>query len=175
MTATPSTPEAGLQLVETPVLPQITGSQAVLEAFLAEGVDTVFGYPGGAIMPIYDALYDYGEKIEHSGPVYSAMKVNGNKIELSFNHVGGGLVAKDGKLTGFTIAGADQKFVAADAEIKGKKIIVSSTSVAQPVAVRFGWENWPVLNLWNKAGLPATPFRTDDFPMVTAPNPQAKK
>ncbi|MCA0236874.1 MAG: biosynthetic-type acetolactate synthase large subunit [Bacteroidetes bacterium] len=65
MTATPSTPEAGVQLLETPVLPQITGSQAVLEAFLAEGVDTVFGYPGGAIMPIYDALYDYGEQIHH--------------------------------------------------------------------------------------------------------------
>ena len=74
---------------------------------------------------------------------------------------------------GFAIAGADQKFVPADAEIKsgngGKKILVSSSAVAQPVAVRFGWENWPVLNLWNKAGLPATPFRTDDFPMVTAP------
>lgn len=65
MTASPTTPDAGLQLLETPVLPQITGSQAVLEAFIAEGVDTIFGYPGGAIMPIYDALYDYGEQIKH--------------------------------------------------------------------------------------------------------------
>ena len=65
MTASPTTPDAGLQLLETPVLPQITGSQAVLEAFIAEGVDTIFGYPGGAIMPIYDALYDYGEQIQH--------------------------------------------------------------------------------------------------------------
>jgi acetolactate synthase-1/2/3 large subunit len=65
MTASPTTPDAGLQLLETPVLPQITGSQAVLEAFIAEGVDTIFGYPGGAIMPIYDALYDYGEQLQH--------------------------------------------------------------------------------------------------------------
>lgn len=131
--------------------------------------------PVGERLALAARAIAYGEKIDYSGPVYSAMKVKGSGIELSFNHVGGGLVAKDGKLTGFTIAGADQKFVPAEAEIKGKKIIVQSASVAQPVAVRFGWENWPVLNLWNKAGLPATPFRTDDFPMVTAPNQQAKK
>ena len=65
MTASPTTPDAGLPLMETPVLPKISGSQAVLEAFIAEGVDTIFGYPGGAIMPIYDALYDYGEQIKH--------------------------------------------------------------------------------------------------------------
>lgn len=125
--------------------------------------------PVGERLALAARAVAYGEKIDYSGPVYSAMKVKGNKVELSFNHVGGGLVAKDGKLMGFTIAGADQKFVTAEAEIKGKKVIVSSTSVAQPVAVRFGWENWPILNFWNKAGLPATPFRTDDFPMVTAP------
>ncbi|MBK8427404.1 MAG: biosynthetic-type acetolactate synthase large subunit [Lewinellaceae bacterium] len=66
MTATPTTaPETSLSALETPVLPQLSGSQAVLEAFIAEGVDTIFGYPGGAIMPIYDALYDYGEQIKH--------------------------------------------------------------------------------------------------------------
>ena len=65
MTASPTVPETALNLLETPVLPQITGSQAVLEAFVAEGVDTIFGYPGGAIMPIYDALYDYGEQVQH--------------------------------------------------------------------------------------------------------------
>ena len=129
--------------------------------------------PVGERLALAARAVAYGEKIEYSGPVYSAMKVKGNSIELSFNHVGGGLVAKDGKLTGFTIAGADQKFVPAEAEIQsgrmGKKVVVSSSVVAQPVAVRFGWENWPALNFWNKAGLPATPFRTDDFPMVTAP------
>ncbi len=125
--------------------------------------------PVGERLALAARAITYGEKIDYSGPVYSGMKVKGDKIELSFNHVGGGLVAKDGKLMGFTIAGADQKFVPAEAEIKGKKVVVHSSAVAQPVAVRFGWENWPVLNFWNKAGLPATPFRTDDFPMVTAP------
>jgi sialate O-acetylesterase len=127
--------------------------------------------PVGERLALAARAIAYGEKIDYSGPVYSAMKVKGDKIELSFNHVGGGLVVKGDRLTGFTIAGADQKFVPAEAVIKGKKVIVSSPSVAQPLAVRFGWENYPVLNFWNKAGLPATPFRTDDFPMVTAPKP----
>lgn len=131
--------------------------------------------PVGERLALAARAIAYGEKIEFSGPVYSGMKVKGSSIELSFSHLGGGLVAKGDKLTGFTIAGADQKFVPAEAVIQGNKIIVSSSTVSQPVAVRFGWENWPVLNLWNKAGLPATPFRTDDFPMVTAPNQQAKK
>jgi sialate O-acetylesterase len=71
-------------------------------------------------------------------------------------------------LTGFAIAGEDRKFVWAKAEIQGNKIVVSSPQVSHPVAVRFGWADYPVVNLWNKAGLPAVPFRTDDFPMVTA-------
>lgn len=65
MTASPTTPETAADLIAAPVLPQLSGSQAVLEAFIAEGVDTIFGYPGGAIMPIYDALYDYGEQLQH--------------------------------------------------------------------------------------------------------------
>jgi sialate O-acetylesterase len=131
--------------------------------------------PVGERLALAARAIAYNEKIEYSGPAYSGMKVEGNRIVLSFTHVGGGLVVKGDKLTGFTIAGADQKFVVADAEIKGDKIIVSSPQVAQPVAVRFGWENYPMVNLWNKADLPASPFRTDDFPMVTAPREQAKR
>jgi sialate O-acetylesterase len=131
--------------------------------------------PVGERLALAARAIAYGEKIEYSGPTYSGMKVEGNRAVLSFTHVGGGLVAKGDRLAGFTIAGADQKFVPAEAEIKGDKIIVHSPQVAQPVAVRFGWENYPMLNLWNKAGLPASPFRTDDFLMVTAPREQAKK
>ncbi|MEP7338132.1 MAG: sialate O-acetylesterase [Acidobacteriota bacterium] len=131
--------------------------------------------PVGERLALAALAIAYGEKIEYSGPVYSGMKIEGNRAVLSFKHVGGGLVAKSDKLAGFAIAGADQKFVPAEAEIKGDKIIVSSPQVAQPVAVRFGWENYPMVNLWNKAGLPASPFRTDDFPMVTAPRQQAAK
>ncbi len=111
----------------------------------------------------------YGEKIVSSGPVYSDMRVEEDKAILSFKHVGGGLVAKGGPLAGFTIAGQDHKFVKALAEIQDDKIAVRSPNVKQPVAVRYGWANYPVVNLWNREGLPASPFRTDDFPMLTKP------
>jgi len=86
---------------------------------------------------------------------------------LTFDHVGGGLVVKGDRLEGFTIAGADRKFVAAEAQLQDGGVIVSSPKVPNPVAIRFGWANYPVVNLWNKDGLPATPFRTDDFPITT--------
>ena len=72
-------------------------------------------------------------------------------------------------LQGFAIAGSDHKFYNAKAEIQGDTILVSCDKVTEPVAVRYGWANCPVVNLWNKDGLPASPFRTDDFPGVTAP------
>jgi sialate O-acetylesterase len=106
----------------------------------------------------------YGQKLEDSGPVYRRMKVEGDHIRLSFDHTDGGLMAKDGgKLTGFAIAGEDKHFVWAEAVIKGKEIIVSSPEVKKPVAVRYGWADNPACNLYNRAGLPASPFRTDDF------------
>jgi sialate O-acetylesterase len=75
-------------------------------------------------------------------------------------------MSKDGKsLTHFTIAGADQKFVPAEALIKGHTVIVSSPQVTRPVAVRFAWHETAMPNLFNKAGLPAVPFRTDEWPM----------
>ncbi len=114
----------------------------------------------------------YHQKIEYSGPIYKSMKINGNSVELSFDHIGSGLEAKDGDLKGFAIAGADKKFVFAQAKIDGDKVIVSSPQVPNPTAVRYGWADCPVVNLYNKEGLPASPFRTDDFPMVTAPKAQ---
>lgn len=120
----------------------------------------------------------YGEKIEYSGPIYKSMKVDGNKIILSFDHVGGGLVTKGEKLTGFTICGEDKKFVNADAIVQGDQVIVSGPGIEKPTQVCFGWANYPVVNLWNKAGLPASPFRTDDFTITTEPpkrNKEARK
>ncbi|MCX6898355.1 MAG: sialate O-acetylesterase [Verrucomicrobia bacterium] len=125
--------------------------------------------PVGARLALAARAVAYGEKIEFSGPAYAGMKVQGNKVILSFMRLGGGLVAKGGALKGFTIAGADKKFVNAQAEIQGNQIVVCSDKVVKPVAVRYGWANFPVVNLWNKVGLPASPFRTDDFPMLTAP------
>jgi sialate O-acetylesterase len=99
------------------------------------------------------------------------MRVEGNKIILHFEHVGGGLVADGGELLkGFAITGADRKFVWAAAKIDGDAVVVSSGQVSKPVAVRYAWANNPVCNLYNKAGLPASPFRTDDWPGITVGN-----
>jgi sialate O-acetylesterase len=103
----------------------------------------------------------YGEKIEYSGPVYASMRVDGSRAVLSFTHTDGGLVAKGGDLKGFSIAGEDGSFVPATAAIEGDKVVVSSSSVTKPLAVRYGWAFAPDANLFNKEGLPATPFRTD--------------
>jgi len=123
--------------------------------------------PVGARLAVAALAIGYGQKIEFSGPVYDKMTVDGGKATLTFTHVGGGLVAKDGDLKGFTIAGEDKKFHNARAKIEGDTVVVWSDEVPKPAAVRYGWANCPVVNLWNKAGLPATPFRTDSFAVTT--------
>ena len=111
---------------------------------------------------------DYGKKVVWSGPMYKSMKVKGDRVAVKFDHADGGLSARDGdKLKGFAIAGADKKFVWADAVVKGKTVVVSSPQVAKPVAVRYAWANNPVCNLVNGKGLPASPFRTDEWPGLT--------
>jgi sialate O-acetylesterase len=111
----------------------------------------------------------YARKVEYSGPVYRKMQVEGSRVRLSFDHAEGGLVVHGDRLTGFAIAGGDGRFVNAEARVEGDQVIVWSPQVPRPAAVRFGWADYPVVNLYNRAGLPASPFRTDDFPMVTAP------
>ena len=103
----------------------------------------------------------YKEKIEYSGPFYKGFIVKDNAVEIYFTHTSKGLLAKDGDLRGFVIAGEDKKFVSAKAVIKGDKVIVTNGSISKPIAVRYGWENVPDVNLYNSEGLPASPFRTD--------------
>ncbi len=124
----------------------------------------------GRRLALWALTKTYGKRgIVFSGPLYDDMKVRGNKIELSFDHVGGGLIARDGKaLTHFTIAGEDKNFVEARAEVVGKKIVVSSDTVAKPVAVRFAMHQQAEPNLANKEGLPASPFRTDRWELKGA-------
>lgn len=105
----------------------------------------------------------YGKDIPNSGPVYDSMAVEGSSIRLKFKHVNGGLVCKGEKLAGFAIAGEDKNFVWADAKIDGETVVVSSPQVQKPVAVRYAWANNPEVSLYNKADLPASPFRTDDW------------
>ena len=105
----------------------------------------------------------YGKTVVYSGPMYESMKVEGDKVRLKFKHLGGGLVVKGDKLTGFAIAGEDKKFVWADAKIEGDTVVVSAKDVAKPLVVRYAWADNPECNLYNKADLPAVPFRTDDW------------
>jgi len=113
----------------------------------------------------------YHQDIEHLGPVFREMKITGNKVELTFDHVGKGLTVKDkyGYVNGFSVAGADHKFYWARATITGNNaIVVTSPNVADPVAVRYGWANNPDdVNLYNSEGLPADPFRTDKWKGIT--------
>ena len=119
---------------------------------------------------------EHGKKIVKSGPLFKEMEIKDGKAIISFDHIGKGLMVgekagleptkevEDGKLKRFAVAGADKKWVWADAEIKGETVIVSSPEVAEPVAVRYAFSMNPEgCNLYNKEGLPASPFRTDDW------------
>jgi sialate O-acetylesterase len=105
----------------------------------------------------------HGEKLIYAGPNFTGATFQHGKGILSFTDVGGGLVAKGGPLTGFAIAGADQKFVWADAEIVGHTVVVSSAQVPDPAAVRYAWAENPLGNLFNMEGFPTSCFRTDDW------------
>ena len=110
----------------------------------------------------------YGRKIEFSGPAYVSMKIEGSTIRVKFSHAKG-LMARDGTLKWFTIAGADGKFVPAEAKIDGKTVVVSSPEISTPVAVRYAWVNFPGGgHLYNAAGLPAAQFRSD-APKISTP------
>jgi sialate O-acetylesterase len=111
----------------------------------------------------------YGQKLVSSGPVYRRMKIKKERVILSFDHVGSGLEARGGRLRGFAICGTDQQWLWAQAEIEGDQVIVTHPLIREPVAVRYGWADYPIVNLFNREGLPASPFRTDDFPLTTAP------
>jgi sialate O-acetylesterase len=110
----------------------------------------------------------YEKDTTPSGPLYKSMKLDGNKIRLSFDFTDGGIkTPKNEKLKGFAIAGNDKKFVWAEAKIEGDDVVVWSSKIAKPVAVRYAWAANPECNLFNGAGLPASPFRTDSWKGIT--------
>jgi sialate O-acetylesterase len=127
----------------------------------------------GKRLALWALAKNYGQSDRvYSGPLYEGLTAEPNQIKLKFKHAGGGLVSRDGKpLSWFSIAGADKKFVPAQAVIDGETVVVSSASVTNPVAVRFGWHQLAEPNLANKAGLPASPFRTDNWTDATAAAP----
>jgi sialate O-acetylesterase len=105
------------------------------------------------------------DKVVYSGPIYKSFEVEGNKVILTIENIGSGLIVKGGgELNYFAISGADKKFVWAKAIIENDKIIVCNEKVTNPVAVRYAWADNPEgANLFNMEGLPASPFRTDDW------------
>jgi sialate O-acetylesterase len=119
----------------------------------------------GNRLALWALAKDYGKKgLVYSGPLYKSMRVEGNKIRLSFAHPGGGLNSRDGKpLEEFEIAGANGNFVLAEAAIDGDTVLVEAKEVAVPTQVRFGWRNVARPNLGNKEGLPASPFQTNNW------------
>ena len=111
----------------------------------------------------------YDQKVEYAGPRFQRFTVLADgQVNVEFDHTTGGLVDKEGHLAGFALAGADRKFHWAVGRIEHGSVILSCPAVPKPVAVRYGWSMNPPLSLYNGAGLPATPFRTDDWPGVTA-------
>jgi sialate O-acetylesterase len=151
--------------------------------------------PIGERLALAARAQTYGEKIVYSGPMFKSANFADGKAVLAFDHVGGGLVTKeligtpsrnpkaaptqkawrvkegstDAPLVGFTVCGKDMEFHNAKAEIVGDTVVVSCEMVAEPMAVRYGWSNHPICSLYNREGLPASPFRTDDYPGVTQP------
>jgi sialate O-acetylesterase len=110
----------------------------------------------------------YGVEPVYSGPVYKSMHAEGSNIRIQFKHIGSGLTSLDNQpLRGFAVAGEDRRFVWADARIDGGTVVVSSREVKTPVAVRYAWADNPDCNLGNLERLPASPFRTDEWPGVT--------
>ena len=109
----------------------------------------------------------YGKHVVYSGPTLSSVDRLPGEIRLHFAHTDGGLVVKGEKLEEFAIAGEDQKWYWADARIEGDTVVVSSASVPNPKEVRYAWQSNPAATLFNGAGLPAGPFRTDNWPGIT--------
>jgi sialate O-acetylesterase len=140
-----------------------TGMAVVLDTSEAHNVHPKNKEPLGYRLTDIALANVYGRKIEYSGPMFSSAKVEGSSIRVTFTHAAG-LTAKGGPLKWFQIAGADQKFVDADAKIEGDSVVVDSPEVPSPVAVRYAWDNYPdTANLYNAAGLQAAPFRTDNW------------
>ncbi len=146
-----------------------TGMAVIIDIGEANDIHPKNKQDVGKRLALWALAKTHGKAIAYSGPLYKSMRVRGDKIILRFDHVNGGLVAGGGEpLRGFAIAGEDRKFIWADAEIDGDTVVVRSDKVSKPVAVRYAWANNPVCNLYNGAGLPASPFRTDDWPGITA-------
>ena len=110
---------------------------------------------------------EYGKKIFHAGPTFTSVEPLPGALKLHFRHTDGGLVVKGDKLEEFAVAGKDRQWHWAEARVEGDSVVVSSPMVSDPQAARYAWQANPAATLYNGAGLPAVPFRTDDWPGIT--------
>jgi sialate O-acetylesterase len=122
----------------------------------------------GARLAAWALANTYHQKVVPSGPLFESSSFENDKVRIKFKYSDGLKTTDGGSPKGFAIAGADHKFFWAEARIEGNTVVLSSKDVAKPVAVRYGWADNPVVNLYNGANLPASPFRTDDWPGITA-------
>ncbi len=154
------------QVNTTRVLPN-TGLAVITDVGDKDDIHPRNKAPVGARLALLARGIAYRQKMVFSGPIFRELDLRGSEAIVRFDFAGTGLEARDGDLTGFAVAGPDGKFVWAKARIDGPEtIVVSSPSVPHPVAVRYGWADFPVVNLWNKDGLPASPFRSDEYPPI---------
>src|SRR5262249_13975651 len=154
------------QLLTTKVSPR-TAMAVITDVGEEKDVHPRKKEPVGARLALAARHVAYGDSIEFAGPSFAGLDIQGDRAILRFRHVGKGLEAPAGDLKGFASAGEDRKFVNGREKVGGAPGVVPSEKGTRPVAVRFGGANSPVVNLWNKDGLPASPFRTDDFPLST--------
>jgi len=145
-----------------------TGLTVTLDIGDADDIHPTNKHDVGERLALNALRIAYGHDILDTGPTYASMEIADAAITIGFEQVGTGLVTTGGEpLTGFTIAGSDRVFHWAEARIDGDKIVVRSDSVHHPKAVRYAWASNPTCNLTNDSGLPAPPFRTDDWPGIT--------
>jgi sialate O-acetylesterase len=165
----PRVREAMLQALELPK----TGMAITIDIGDAKNIHPANKQEVGRRLALWALGTVYGKDVPAiSGPLPTGSSVNGNAVTVSFTHANGGLKTKDGgPLKGFQIAGADRQWKAASARIDGDKVVISGPEIASPVAVRYAWQDNPDCNLYNAAGLPASPFRTDDWPAPTVGGP----
>jgi sialate O-acetylesterase len=167
-------PVAGDDWAETRESQSIAAS-AVANSCLAITIDTGDAdnihardkQPVGERLALCALAKYYGKDVIYSGPTLASVEREHGFIRLHFTHTDGGLVARGDKLEEFSIAGEDRKWVWANARIEGDTIIVSSPFVPEPAQVRYAWQSNPAASLFNGSGLPAAPFRTDNWPGKT--------
>jgi sialate O-acetylesterase len=156
------------QTIATQILPKV-GMAIITDVGDKDDIHPTKKQPVGSRLALLARQITYGERVAGKSPAYRSLDIKGSEAVVTFVNAPGGLKIQGDKLTGFAIAGADRKFYWADAKIERNRVILTSDKVPNPVAVRYGWADYPVVNLFSQAGLPASPFRTDAFPMVTGP------